>query len=139
MERLLVPNPSAQQQGGIPPQTGVREECLCTEKSMLDLLDALLLLPSDTVDTNYPENQTFQHTFDCLPNKTIGTYKVIELNHTANPPGAIMIWHKKKNITLVTDNGREDGKSCSLDHTLFFFLLDLRVTFAIQAMPWSLK
>lgn len=65
-------------------------------------------------------------------------YKVIQLNHTADLPGAITIWHKK-NVTLVVDNGKEDKKSCSLDHTLFFLPLDLRVTFAIQAMPWSLK
>lgn len=77
--------------------------------------------------------------FDCLPNKIIGIYKVIQLNHIANLPGTTVIWHKK-NITLATDNGREDGKSCSLDHTLLFFLLlYLRVTFAIQATTWSLK
>lgn len=63
----------------------------------------------------------------------------MQINHTANLTGALMTWHKKKNVTLVTDNGREDGKSCSLDHTLFFLLLDLRVTFAIQAMPMVIK
>lgn len=96
------------------------------------------LLPAGTVDTHPPENQIFEHTFNCLTNKIIGTYKVIQLNHTADLPGAITIWHKK-NVTLVVDNGKEDKKSYSLDHTLFFLPLDLRVTFAIQAMPWSLK
>lgn len=47
------------------------------------------------------------------------TYKVLQINHTTNLPGAIMIWHTKKNVTLVEDNSREDGKSCSLDHTPF--------------------
>lgn len=77
--------------------------------------------------------------FDWLPNKIIGTHNVIQLNHTANMPGAIMIWNKKKNVTLIIDDGREVGKSCAFDHTLLFPPLDLRVTFAIQAVPWSLK
>lgn len=58
MERLLVPNP-VQLQGGMPPQTGVCEGSSCIEESMLDLLDALSLLPGGTGDTHHPENQIF--------------------------------------------------------------------------------
>jgi len=33
------------------------------EESMLDLLDALPLLPGGSVDTYHPEKQIFQYTF----------------------------------------------------------------------------
>lgn len=76
------------------------------------------LLPGATVDTRHHEKQIFQRTFGCLTDKIMDTYKVLQINHTTDLPGAIMIWHKKKNVTLAEDNGRE-RKSCSLDHTPF--------------------
>lgn len=57
------------------------------------MLDVLPSLAHGTVDTHHPENQLSEHTLDCISNKIIGTYKLLQVSQTANLLGAIMIRH----------------------------------------------